>query len=255
MARRKGVKIPKIPKRPCRALSKRTRQPCGDHAMKGCEVYYHHGGRSLSGPASPSYAHGKYSKFLPTRLAARYAAAERDPQLLSLQSELALTDARLADLLSRVDTADHQQRWQELGHAYDRLQVAHLSGDQSAMGEALAALGAQITAGEADFRLWNEIGKTMELRRKLAETEQKRLVTSQQMINSTEAMVLIARLTDITSKAVLGIAKRLSGEALAVAPAVEAASRQALSHIIVELQHVLTREDERPTFARREGEQ
>jgi hypothetical protein len=248
MARRKGIKIPKIPKRPCTAMSKRTKQPCRDHAMKGCKVCYHHGGRSLVGEANPSFSHGRYSQFLPTRLAAKYAAAERDPKLLSLQSELALLDARLADVLSRVDTGEHRERWQALQETYAMLQEARRRGDDRAAAAALKTLGVHINGAIEDYQAWAHIASLIEQRRKLTETEHKRLVTSQQMINSTEAMVLIARLTDITSKAVLGIAKRLSGEALAVAPAVEAASKQALSHIIVELQHVLTRDDEKPTF-------
>jgi hypothetical protein len=222
--------------------------------MIGRTLCYHHGGASLVGHALPQTTNGKYSKFIPTRLAAKYAAAERDPKLLSLQSELALVDARLADVLSRVDRGESSSHWQALQGAYRAFQEACRTGDESAMTAALEALGAPIEAAIQDYQAWAHISGLIEQRRKLAETEHKRLVTSQQMINSTEAMVLVARLTDITSKAVLGIAKRLSGEALAVAPAVEQASKQALSHIIVELQQVLTREDEPPTFARRAPE-
>jgi hypothetical protein len=234
----------------CSAKSKRTTHQCRANAMLGKTKCYHHGGMSRVGEASATYANGKYSKYLPTRLAARYQAAERDPKLLSLASELALLDARLADVLSRVDRCESGTHWEALQQAYSGFLQARRSGSEAAIDAAIEALDRPIKGALEDYRAWGHIYTLIEQRRKLAETEHKRLVTSQQMINSTEAMVLVARLTDITSKAVLGIAKRLSGDALAVAPAVEQASKQALSHIIVKLQQVLTRDEERPTFAR-----
>ena len=60
-----------------------------------------HGGKSLVGTACPHYRSGRYSAYVPERLRERYEAAEDDAELLSLRSELALTDARLMDLLAR----------------------------------------------------------------------------------------------------------------------------------------------------------
>src|SRR5262245_15056422 len=69
--------------RPCPARSKRPQQPCGANAMHGRSLCYHHGGRRLVGPASGQYRTGRYSDYLPVRMAEKYHHALRDPQLLS----------------------------------------------------------------------------------------------------------------------------------------------------------------------------
>ena len=61
-----------------------------------------HGGKTPIGAALPQFKTGRYSKYLPARLAERYHEAERDPELLSLRSELALVQARLAELISKA---------------------------------------------------------------------------------------------------------------------------------------------------------
>jgi hypothetical protein len=83
-----------------------------------------HGGRTLMGLAAPRLKTGRYSKFLPIGLAADYASAAHDPELLALRHELAVVDVRIKDLLSRVDTGEsgglwHHARaaWQTFKHA------------------------------------------------------------------------------------------------------------------------------------------
>ena len=83
----------------CPATSKRTKQPCRAKVMLGRTTCYHHGGKSLVGPAVNTYRSGRHSRYLPVRMAAKYQEAEHDPELLSLRDEIALVDARLADLL------------------------------------------------------------------------------------------------------------------------------------------------------------
>ena len=48
------------------------------------------------------------------RLAARYEESLRDGDVLSLVSEVALTDARLEDLLRRVDSGESGKVWEQL---------------------------------------------------------------------------------------------------------------------------------------------
>ena len=61
-----------------------------------------HGGKSLAGIASPRFTTGRWSAVLPTRLAARYQAAQADPALLAARDEVALVDARIAEVLEPV---------------------------------------------------------------------------------------------------------------------------------------------------------
>jgi hypothetical protein len=65
---------------------------------------------------------------------------------------------------------------------------------------ALLALGDALNAGAGDYAVWQEILDTTEARRKLVESEHKRLVAMQQMITAEQAMVLLARITDTVRK-------------------------------------------------------
>lgn len=143
-----------------------------------------HGGNNVLGTASGTFKNGRYSKHLPTRLAARYHEAQADPALLALREEIALADARLADLLARVDTGESGALWRQLREA-----AAKTPAD-------LAAMADLIVRGAADYAAWDEVGRVLDQRRRLVESERKRLVEAQQMLSAEQAMVLLAVVTD-----------------------------------------------------------
>jgi hypothetical protein len=159
-----------------------------------------HGGLTPVGPACKHYRSGRYSTYLPERLRARYEQAEDDAELLSLRSEVALVDARLADLLSRVETGESGQRWLSLRKAHRASKRSRLSGDVPAMTQTLAEIELVIERATDDHAAWGEIAALLEQRRKLTESEQKRLVTLQQMLSSEQAMAMIHRLIDIITR-------------------------------------------------------
>src|SRR4051812_1922543 len=107
--------------------------------MHGKAVCMMHGGKSPVGIASASFTTGRYSKAIPPRLLDRYHAAEADPARLALDSEIALTDARLADLLGRVDTGESGALWRDLAAAYRDLEAARA--DKQKFAAALTAIG------------------------------------------------------------------------------------------------------------------
>jgi len=152
------------------------------------------------GPASGLYKHGRYSRFIPSRLLARYRDAEEDAELTSLRSELALVDARLADLLARVDTGESGARWWALMKAHRAFRHAKASGDVGRMQAALAGLELHLEAGTHDYAAWKSIIELIEQRRKLAESETRRLATLQQMISAEQAMLLMGVVVDIITR-------------------------------------------------------
>jgi hypothetical protein len=160
-----------------------------------------HGGKSLSGIASPRLSSGKYSTALPVRLAAKYEEARTDPDLLALREEVGLLDTRLLDLISRVDTGESGAIWEALQDAYADLQAAQRIKDATIRGvklsEALGVIGELIMRGHTDYAAWNEIGQMLEARRKLVESERRRLVEMQQMVTTERAMVLLAAVVGI----------------------------------------------------------
>lgn len=182
----------------CTAKSKRSGEQCKRGAVPGGTKCHIHGGKSLVGAASPAFRTGRYSKHLPARLMARYQEAQSDPQLLALRDEVALVDARLADLLGRVDTGESARRWQEAQEAFEELRRAQRKGKDGAK-EFIAALDdlEQALRSGNDYGLWAEIASVVDLRKRLVESERKRLVEMQQMITAERAMVLLSRVVDI----------------------------------------------------------
>jgi hypothetical protein len=186
--------------------------------MVGLDVCHFHGGKSLRGPAHPKFVTGRYSKVLPTRMLARYREAEKDAELTSLRDEIALVDARLADLLGRVDTRESGALWQALRHAYRTFKRTQAAGDVGKMREALADLEVRLDAGAPDDQAWAEIQELIEMRRKLCESEARRLATLQQMISAERLTLLMGVIVEVIAKYVT--------------------DRQALSNIAIELQRL-----------------
>lgn len=154
----------------CTAKSKQSGQRCKRHATPGHNVCHIHGGKTPSGMALPQTKTGRYSKHLPTRLGERYETALKDPDLLALRDEIALTDADISRILEHLEEEmpedpDDRSIWLEQNEANrDRMQ------------------------------------SLIEQRRKLVETERKRLVDLQQMMTAEQAMVLLAAVEAIVRK-------------------------------------------------------
>jgi hypothetical protein len=181
----------------CTAKSKQSGQRCKKDAIPGRVVCHMHGGRSPTGIASPQYKHGRYSRGMPVRLRARYEQATTDPKLLELREEIALLDARAGDLLSRVDTGESGALWRELMQARAMLLAARRAGNAEEQAEALNAILDLINQGHTDYRAWSEVGSVLEARRRMVESERRRLVEMQQMITSEQAMLLIGAIGGI----------------------------------------------------------
>lgn len=180
----------------CTAKSKRTGEQCRHHATPGRNVCRHHGGKSLVGIASPSFKTGRYSKYIPARLNERYQEAVSDSELLALREDIALIDARLVDLLQRVDTGESGRLWRLLQQTHAEMLQARAASDTGKMAMKLTELGHLIQEGLADYAAWDDVSKTLEQRRKLVESERKRLVEMQQMITTERAMVLLSVVVD-----------------------------------------------------------
>jgi hypothetical protein len=168
-----------------------------------------HGGASLSGIASPTFQTGRYSKYLPAHLLADFQSAQADPTLVECRDELALIDSRLGQLAQRFQSGKDAELWAVLSMSFDTLATsfdALLSavepeGDEAetAVREATGALeGCRSVIHEvrASESTWREVYGVLEQRRKLVETESKRLKDMQQLITVERAMGLIAALAD-----------------------------------------------------------
>lgn len=156
-----------------------------------------HGGKTPTGIGLPQYKHGRYSKVMPTRLRERYEDAARDPALLELREDVALLDARLEDLLGRVDSGESGAIWRQLQQARTSLIIARRAGDAEGQAGAINDMLELIGRGHADYAAWRELGGVLEQRRRLVESESKRLVQMQQTITAEKAMLLIGAIGQI----------------------------------------------------------
>lgn len=183
----------------CTARNKQG-EPCKQPAINGTSKCHYHGGASLVGIAHPNFKTGRYSKHLPTRLAARYAEALSDPQLMELRDEIALVGTRQGELMTYLDSGLSLQHWRDAQAAHSEMLAAIRDKDGHAMQMALAALGNALAAGMGDYDTWREIVELTEQRRKLVDSEQKRLAVAQQMLSVEQAMALAARLVESVRK-------------------------------------------------------
>jgi hypothetical protein len=149
-----------------------------------------HGGRVLRGAAHPGFKHGGRSKYLPQRMLEAYAEAEKDKTLLMLRCDIALLEVRITDVLSRVDSGETGRLWRKLGDVHAEFTKHKSAGDVGRMQAALSEIGGLITEGVGDWAAWDEIGKLLDRRRQLVESERKRLVEARQMLSIERVMVL-----------------------------------------------------------------
>jgi hypothetical protein len=180
----------------CTAMSKRTGERCKAQAVTGREKCRHHGGKTPAGPASPHWVDGRRSRILPKGLMDDYHAARRAGDTLALVTEIALIDARINDLLVRVDSGESGRLWTQLRTSWRTYDTARRAGDPAGMAQALATHGETLTRGHADWATWDAVVTLVEQRRRLVAMESKRLADARQMIRADEAMAMMGILVE-----------------------------------------------------------
>lgn len=184
----------------CQAHSKRTGEPCRNAAVTGRRHCRMHGGKSPVGPALPQWKDGGRSKYLPKRLLDDYQASLDNPDKLLLDADIALIDSRLSDVLRRVDSGESGRIWTELREARRELEAARRIPDKdlrsAAIASAVNVMCELIDRGSHDSAAWAEVTGLIERRRKLVESERKRLVEAQQLVHVEQAAALLGLMVD-----------------------------------------------------------
>lgn len=186
----------------CTAHSKRTGLPCTRPAMHGSTKCYHHGGASLKGIAAPNYQGKGFSRHLPALMKDLYDESYHDPELLSTRKDAALLDARIAVLLSRVDTGEAGKAWKDARGSFADLQEAFANRDAGKISRALTDLDSVLGRGLSDYTAWNELQSCLDQRRRLVESERKRLIEAQQVVTVEESMLLVSALLESVRRVV-----------------------------------------------------
>jgi hypothetical protein len=153
-----------------------------------------HGGRAAKGYQASNFKHGKYSKYLPYGMQKNFERSLKDPELLSLNNELAVIDGRLIELIEKLDKGESQRTWLIAKGIYGELVQALHAGSLAAVNKHMAELGEVLTKGHDEYGLWKEIGEQIDRRRSLAEAERRRLVEAHYMVDVEKAKTLMAAL-------------------------------------------------------------
>ncbi len=175
--------------RPCHGTNK-AGNPCGKQAIKGRDFCRNHGGRALAGSESPSLKHGRYSKYLPPRLAERAAEAAADPNLVSLRDELALLDALTQEALAGLDAGGGAALWYDLRRHWRTFERAMAAGDLPAMREAVGTISELVGRGVADANALATVRGLIQDRRRVARDEVQRERALDAHMTAAQAMLL-----------------------------------------------------------------
>jgi hypothetical protein len=160
-----------------------------------------HGGKSLKGPQLPQYKDGRYSKYMPARLSERYTIALADEKMLEQREEIALLGTRLQELLSQLtDMSQRDALWQKLGKLWGELMTAAREGKKEKQQETANEIEALINGAPNDTAVWLEIQEVIEQRRKVVESERKRMVEAQEFVSVEQAMMVAHFLMDSINK-------------------------------------------------------
>lgn len=165
---------------------------------------YVHGGTTPKGIDSPHFKHGRHTN-LPQRLIEQFERSIGDPELLNMTADIGLIDTRIDDLLKRVDSGESGRIYDMLRQQHDTLLKARRGAARTrdekekeqynaTAAEALNQIGYLIQRGQGDYQAWNELTNLLEQRRRLVESERKRLLDLQQVVTVKqfiEAMIFI----------------------------------------------------------------
>lgn len=142
-----------------------------------------HGGKTKIGPLNHSYKHGRFSKYLPARMA-EFLTGLGSYDTLDLTDRIKVLDARFIDLIKRADSGESGELWKRLKLEWDKTLEAKAKGDMSASAAALNEIGALITQGLSDWNLWDRIEESIVKTTKVVESQRKRAVENQEMLTA-----------------------------------------------------------------------
>tara|TARA_R110000868_G_scaffold176609_4_gene414493 strand:- start:7389 stop:8081 length:693 start_codon:yes stop_codon:yes gene_type:complete len=187
----------------CNSYRKNDGTYCRAYPLHGGATRCHrHGGKNQQNAnfGTKSLKHGRSSKHLPTRLISSYREMLADEQQLSLSNEIALIDTRLSEAVGGLNVESGMALWKALSmmkNAYIRYEQSR---HRTKAERVLMEMFEVIEEGTSEFKQWQEILGLIDHRRKTVESERKRIVETQQVLTSREAMAMMAAIHDSLRK-------------------------------------------------------
>ena len=167
-----------------------------------------HGGATPAGVASPHFRHGRYSKVLPMDMRKRYEASKKDQELLTHEPEIRLLDTHLHSLIQQINDAPKQDTLRRAKEIWAEFRQAKADDNTEFMEQCLERVDGVFRAEEPMLQSWGEIREVLEIRRKMLESETRRIKDSQHSMNAEQLLAIIEYLVDVIRKAVNKYADR-----------------------------------------------
>lgn len=173
-----------------------------------------HGGKTPSGPAHHSFRTGEWSKYLTKTSAADLLAAVTDPDYLALKDEMAMNALETINLVKQFQQGTDQKTWEKIDRLATELEKLLFSQEVGAFLTAMGGEGSSLTRmgniseelvklikqGRDENRIFKEIGEATERRRKLVETETKRMMMEKNNMPADQVLHLFKSMVDLVKR-------------------------------------------------------
>lgn len=169
--------------------------PCRRWPAQDSDACYRHGGWVPRGIAHYAYKTGRYVRSLRGQLLSRYELARVDPELGSLRDEIALIDALIHEICASLNL--DALSWSTLRSTWERVESARQQKDPVTLALALSEHAKCIQGGAAEEARQVRLLQLIDQRRKLCDSEAKRMLQDQQYIAASEAIIAFRRIEEI----------------------------------------------------------
>lgn len=168
--------------------------PCSNWAMDGMDVCYKHGGATPKGIASPHFKTGRWSKYMPAPLQESYERARNDKDNLQFNDDIALIDAMILANLPKLETRESGAAWSMIKKIIGDLTLAFADEQYGKCVALMDVMTDIVNEQMLYYATEQEVKSSLEQRRKLVESEQKRRINMQQFVESEDAMSIVTAL-------------------------------------------------------------
>lgn len=155
-----------------------------------------HGGRTPSGPVYRGKWAAMTHQYIPEYLRVDFEMALADTARLELGNQLALLDARFAELVRGLGDEAADPGFRALSQKWDQMERADRAGDPTRAGELFAEIREGVMRAARLEKTWQAIYDLIERRRKLVESERKRLLETSELLTMSQTLGLLTILTD-----------------------------------------------------------
>ena len=184
----------------CGGWNPKRKKYCKGDPIPGKNRCKFHGGASPRGIQANNYKHGGYSRDMTEQLAKRFREFQGDTELLSLRDDIALTTAGIAEKVASLHSGEAGDLWIEAHQKWRELLKAIKRQDEGESTTLMAEIGRILDSGYNNTLTWKDIHRKQDIKRKLVDSERKRLVDMRQMVTMEELMLVVGALVDSLKK-------------------------------------------------------